>query len=134
MTNYYDKTILFFDGECVLCNKTVQWILKNENYKKDILFCPLNSSFAENFILNELKKIDSVVLYKDKKFYVYFDVFFKIIPHLKWYWKFLYTLQIVPKFLQIKIYQWIAKNRKKWWGTSENCWIMTPEWKGRCIE
>ncbi|GIV26570.1 MAG: thiol-disulfide oxidoreductase [Bacteroidia bacterium] len=134
MNNFSKKAILFFDGECVLCNKTVQWILKNENHKREILFCKLNSNFARSFIPEHLKSIDSVILYKNQHFYIYFDAFIQIVSNLKWYWKFLYILVIIPKFLRKKLYTWIAKNRKIWFGKTDECWIMTNEWKNRCID
>jgi len=125
--------ILFFDGQCVLCNNTVKWILSNEK-DHDILFCPLNSIFAMQFIPDSLKNIDSVILYKNNKFYIYFDVVLSIVPHLKWYWKILYVLYLVPTFLRNKIYKWIARNRKKWFGQTDSCFLMNSQWKDRMVE
>jgi predicted DCC family thiol-disulfide oxidoreductase YuxK len=29
------------------------------------------------------------------------------------------------------IYNWLAKNRYKWWGKSTDCLVPKPEWKER---
>ncbi|MCX7728807.1 MAG: DUF393 domain-containing protein [Bacteroidia bacterium] len=126
-----DKIILYFDGECVLCNKTVQWILNNE-IKPVILFCPLQSEYAHSTIPDNLNEIDSVVLYYNGKHYIYLDAFIQIIPYLKWYWKILYLLLLMPPFCRRKIYNYISKNRKQWFGTTE-CLMNKEKLKERVL-
>lgn len=128
-----NPTILFFDGECLLCNKTVQWILKNEK-DNAIQFCSLQSKFAQQNTPQELKYVDSVILLKNGQFYTHFDAFIKIIPHLKWQWKWLYLLKIIPQFLRNQFYNFIARNRKKWFGYSDSCWFNNVEFNKRLIE
>ncbi len=127
-----DNVILFFDSACLLCNKSVQWILKNEN-NPAIKFCSLQSSFASLVIPAEYKNIDTVILLKNQKYYIYLDVLIHIIPYLKWYWKVLYIIVLLPPFFRKKIYQWIAHHRKKWFGTTEECFLLANEWKNRFI-
>ncbi|GAB4206302.1 MAG: DUF393 domain-containing protein [Bacteroidia bacterium] len=126
------KVILFFDGECVLCNKTVQWILLNES-SPVIYFCSLQSDYAKNLIPAEMKNIDSVIVHKDGKFYTHFDAFIQIIPYLKVKWKWLIIIKILPSFLRKRIYNFIARNRKKWFGSTTECWIMQSKWKERMM-
>ena len=50
-----NRSILFYDGECGVCSRTVRFILKNER-SKELFFCSLQGDFAINFWLNvELK-------------------------------------------------------------------------------
>ena len=127
------KVILFFDGECLFCNKTVQWILKNEK-DKILFFSPLQSGFAQELIPPDLKKMDSVILLKNNTFYTHFTAFFEILPYLKWYWRWLYVFKFLPKSLQIKLYNWIARNRKKWFGRTYTCSIKKSNDSKRLIE
>ncbi len=124
---------LFLDSTCLLCNKTVQWILMNE---KDhiIHFCRLNSEFANKTIPEEYKTIDTVILLKNGDFYIYLDAFIQIIPNLKWYCKFLYMLVLLPPLIRKIIYKFIARNRKKWFGETQDCWLPTSQWKNRWVE
>jgi predicted DCC family thiol-disulfide oxidoreductase YuxK len=127
------KVILFFDGECLFCNMTVQWILKNEK-DKILFFSPLQSGFAQELIPPDLKKMDSVILLKNNTFYTHFTAFIEILPYLKWYWKWLYVLKLLPRPLQIKLYNWIARNRKKWFGRTNTCSIKNSNDSKRLIE
>ncbi len=128
-----NKVILFFDDECILCNKTVQWILSNESVPI-IHFCRLQSNYAKNFIPKHLKDINSVILFKDNKFYTHLDAFIQLIPHLKQKWKWLIMMKVFPSFLRKGIYSFVARHRKKWFGSTTECWIMHGEWKNRIIE
>lgn len=124
---------MFFDGECALCNKTVQFILRHEK-THDIVFCRLNSNFANNVIPDYLKEVDSVILLKNNKFYTHFDVITEIIPQLKWYCKIFYAIKILPKNFRKKLYNIIASNRKRWFGSVTECWLLQSKWKERLVE
>jgi predicted DCC family thiol-disulfide oxidoreductase YuxK len=43
----------------------------------------------------------------------------------------LYVFLIVPKFIRDWFYDIIAKNRYRWWGKEESCWVPTPELKSK---
>ena len=43
-----NDTIVFYDGDCGLCNRVVQFILRNERNQK-LVFCALQSEFGSNF-------------------------------------------------------------------------------------
>jgi predicted DCC family thiol-disulfide oxidoreductase YuxK len=45
----------------------------------------------------------------------------------------LYGFVIVPKFIRDGIYNFIAKNRYKWFGVREQCMMPTPEVRSRFI-
>ena len=40
------RPILFFDGDCVLCNRTVQWLIRHERHDT-LQFAALNSETAQ---------------------------------------------------------------------------------------
>lgn len=40
---------------------------------------------------------------------------------------------IVPAFIRNWVYDFVAKNRYKWYGKKESCWIPTPELKAKII-
>ena len=46
--NQHLLNIVFYDGECGFCNRTVQFILKHER-NQQILFSSLQSDFSKDF-------------------------------------------------------------------------------------
>ena len=131
-----DKKIILFDGVCNLCNSSVQFIIKHD--KKDVFrFVSLQSELGQN-VCNYLGistlKIDSTILYEpENKYYSKSDVAFKILKEITGFYKVLLVFSILPKsFLDI-IYDWIAKNRYRWFGKIESCLIPTPELKTKFL-
>jgi predicted DCC family thiol-disulfide oxidoreductase YuxK len=49
-------------------------------------------------------------------------------------WKLLYGFIVVPKFIRNAVYDWVARNRYKWYGKRNECMIPTPELKERFLD
>ena len=49
------------------------------------------------------------------------------------WWIFFTVFKIIPKSLRDTIYEWIAKNRYRWFGKKESCMLPTPELKARFL-
>ncbi|OIQ15353.1 MAG: thiol-disulfide oxidoreductase [Flavobacterium sp. MedPE-SWcel] len=131
-----DKKIVLFDGVCNLCDKSVQFILKRD--KKDIFrFVPLQSPLGKE-IIDYLKidetKMDSIILYEPNRAYYYkAEAAIKIGAHLGGVISLIRLFAILPKSLSNIVYDYIAKNRYKWYGKKEQCMIPTPEMKAKFL-
>lgn len=128
-----ENYILFYDGDCGLCNRSIQFILKNEK-SNNISFCKLQSNYTEHFFSkhNEtLPDLTTFYFFDHKKIYKKSEAFFKVIPHLKWYYRPLLLCSILPKKVTDFIYDWISKRRKTI--SKEYCFIPTKETKERFI-
>jgi len=80
--------ILFSDGECQLCNFWLQFILKNE--RSPLLhFAYIKGDYAQAFLPQDLKSIDSLILAKNNALYSKSDAALAIIPYLKGRWQFI---------------------------------------------
>jgi len=109
------RVILFYDGDCGLCNRSVQFILNHEQ-NHEIHFAALQSEFAQDFLKTKgIEKIDfsTMILFKNNQLYTKSDAAFQIVSHLKWYWKLLFLLKIFPKGLRNRVYDSIAERRKR---------------------
>lgn len=131
------KKIILFDGVCNLCNDSVQFVIKHD--KKDIYrFVPLQSELGLKIVNHtglSASNIDSTILYEPGKAYYYkSDVAFKILRDINSIHKILLVFSILPKKLLDYIYDYVAKNRYKWFGKKESCMIPTPELKAKFLE
>jgi predicted DCC family thiol-disulfide oxidoreductase YuxK len=130
-----NRTILFFDGSCGLCNKSVKLVLRKER-KHDLFFSPLQSGFAKK-ILHHFKlegKTNTMVLLQNGKLYLRSAAALRTTKYLKGLWPMLQALLIIPPFIRDAVYDHIAKNRITWFGTADYCEMMTPELKKRFLE
>lgn len=121
------RTILYFDGVCNLCNKTVQWVLKNDK-TSSIFFAPLQEHKEV-----QQQDIESAVLFHKGAFYYKSDAALKLIRFFGWQWQWMQFAYILPKFLRDKIYTFVAKRRYKWFGRKEECMLPAPDVKQRFL-
>lgn len=130
------KPIFLFDGYCNLCNGAVDFILKNEK-SSEILFCSLQSE-AANVLLKKFN-IDSKDL-QTSYFIIQGNLYEKaagsiiIAEFLKRPWSYLSVFGFLPIGFLNLIYNFIAKNRYRFFGKKETCRIPTESEKNRFLE
>ncbi|MBW4361742.1 thiol-disulfide oxidoreductase DCC family protein [Flavobacterium taihuense] len=127
-----NKKIILFDGVCNLCNSAVQFIIKHD--KKDVFrFVALQSEKGQEILACigiDSKKIDSIILYEPGIAYYYkSDAVLQIAKSLDGIFSIGVVFKIIPTRLRNELYNYIAKNRYKWYGKKESCMIPTPELK-----
>jgi predicted DCC family thiol-disulfide oxidoreductase YuxK len=130
-----EPTIVFFDGVCHLCQRSVQFILKNDP-AGHFRFAPLQGSTARDKLgsdsINPVAA--SIVLLEKGIRYERSTAALRICKHLRWPAKALYGGMIFPRFLRDAVYRWIAHNRYRWFGKDESCWLPRPEWRDRFLD
>ncbi|MFY9150636.1 MAG: DCC1-like thiol-disulfide oxidoreductase family protein [Prolixibacteraceae bacterium] len=120
-----EKILVLFDGMCILCSRTIQFILKADRKKKFIFQTLQDSSGKESF--------DTVVVVHQNKEYRYFDSVLKIGTELGGIYKLVAVFRIMPEKWRRSVYMWIARNRFRWFGVRNTCYLPTPEEKSRFI-
>ncbi len=130
-----ENPIILFDGVCNFCNGAINFVLKQD--KKGIFrFAPLQSETGQS-LLNRYnlstKEFDSFVLIDNGKVYKKSAASLQVMNKLPWYWKELQLLKIIPTAFRDAIYDFIAKNRYKWFGKKDQCMIPTPEIRNRFL-
>lgn len=133
MTN--EKPIILFDGVCNFCNAGINFIIRQD--KKNIFrFAALQSTagqkLAGQFHLPK-ENFDSFILIDKNKVYSRSTAGFKIYNKLSWYWKWTQIFWIIPRFITDAVYDFIARNRYKWFGKKEECMIPSPEVRSRFL-
>ena len=136
MINAAGRPVLFFDGECNLCNSTVQFIIRHDK-KKLFLFATLQSGIGNAALQNIQKQDepvpDSVILYYNGKYFVRSAAALYVFKLLGSGWAILFAGIIIPRFLRDAVYNFISRNRYKWFGKRNECMIPTPELMDRFL-
>ena len=123
------KSIILFDGMCNFCNTSVNKIIKYD--KKNVFKFAAIQSDAGKKLLTELSidilKIDSILLIENNTLFTKSTAVLKIAKQLSGLYKLGYAFIIIPPFIRDTIYDFIAKNRYKWFGKKERCMIPSIE-------
>jgi len=128
--------VILFDGSCGLCNWCVKYVLKKEKKNKILRFAALQSDFGQKALehFNLKGKTDSIVLIENGKTHIKSGAALRMNKYMRSLWPLMMGLLIVPPFIRDFVYDYIAKNRITWFGTSDYCDMMTPELKKRFLE
>ncbi len=131
-----NKKIILFDGVCNLCNASVQYVIQHD--KKDVFrFVALQSDLGQSILKHigiDTKNIDSIVLYEAGVAYFYkSSAALEIAKTLGGIFTISTIFRIIPTGLRNLIYDFVAKNRYKWYGKQEACMIPTTELKAKFL-
>lgn len=129
------ERIILFDGECNLCNSSVQFILKrdpNEEFK----FTSLQGKIGQDLLNRHGLGMDvnSFILLEDEKLYLKSDAALHVCRQLNGLWKLFTIFLVVPRFVRDFVYDIVAANRYRWFGRNESCLLPSSKWKDRFLE
>lgn len=107
--------IVFYDGDCGFCNRTVEYVLKYDS-SDSILFCPIQSDFSENFFkqLGEPKPdLSTFYFYYNNRLYKKSTAALMLARFFSFPRNMLQAGWIVPRFIRDAGYNFIAKRRHR---------------------
>lgn len=128
--------ILLFDGECNLCNHAVQFVIARDPkayYRFAALQSKAGQKLLEQYQLPS-NHFNTIIMIQNNQLYTKSTAALRIVRKLYRLWPFLYIFIMIPKQLRDPVYNWIARNRMKWFGRRESCMMPTPEIKHRFLE
>lgn len=118
------RPLIIFDGLCVLCSSGVQWMLDHDpagQTRFAVIQDALPAALYRHYNL-------------DAKVFDTFMVLSKGLPYTKWAgvlaaaqtlpqpWRGLgFAGQIIPSAIGDRIYDWVQRNRLRWFGSRDTC-------------
>ncbi len=128
--------IVFFDGVCGLCNTFVDFIIPRD--KRAIYrFAPLQGETATEYLKgrqgSEKEGFTSVVLVDEKGTHWKSDAALRILVGLGGAWFLIRLLYVFPRVLRDAAYDFVARNRYKWFDKLESCRLPTAKERERFL-
>ena len=136
MNDLENKKIILFDGVCNLCNGSIRFVIKRD--KKDrFRYAALQSEIGRKLASErniDISKVDSIILIEPGvAYFTKSEAALKIGQSLGGIWMFVAVFNLIPSGLLNIVYDFIAKNRYRWFGKKEVCMIPTPELKAKFL-
>jgi predicted DCC family thiol-disulfide oxidoreductase YuxK len=125
-----------FDGECNLCNGAVQFVLRRDPRAR-FRFASLQSAAGRAVLEatgNRAALPDSIVLVQHGRVLVKSTAALAIARGLRWPWPLLAVFWLVPYPVRDLVYDWVARNRHRWFGRRQECWVPTPALRERFLD
>ena len=129
------RATLYYDGECGLCDRFVQFVLRNDP-REYFLFATLQSDAGRAELARlGLSQTDlrTVVLVETGRSYERSTATLRVCRRLSGLWPLLYGFIVVPKPWRDAAYTLVTRNRKRWFKSAPECPVMPPHWRRRFI-
>jgi predicted DCC family thiol-disulfide oxidoreductase YuxK len=132
--------ILLFDGVCVFCNRTVQFLLRRDR-DAILRFVPLESPLGEQLLarVDAIHSQEGIVLITEaltdrERISRRTDAFSDALSFLPSIWRITgKVLRLVPRGLRELAYNFIVHYRYRLFGGYESCPVPAPEQRARIL-
>lgn len=124
--------VVLFDSNCLLCNKTVQFLLRADK-KNELTYAALSSKLGESLITEHSLEVDSVVFYNQGSISFKSNAFLNICKQIGFPYYLLTVFYIIPSVIRDWLYDLFARNRVHWFGKTLQCLMPSKEISGRVI-
>ena len=128
--------IVVFDGMCVMCSRYMRFLMRHDD-AHHFRFLPAQSTLGEALFAHyglQDGDYDSVLLIAEGKLRVKWDASIAFLEGLGWPWRIACFGRILPKFLSDPLYNFIAKNRIRWFGRRDVCMLPSVEDQSRFLK
>ncbi len=114
--------VLFFDGECHLCNGFVDLALSSSGGEK-VRFAPIQGDTAHRLLEGVPEDTeDWAIIYLDETgLHVASDAVLRLAVRVGGFWNLGGIFFAVPRFLRNLVYRWIAHHRYRLFGRRNSC-------------
>lgn len=131
-----EHPVVLFDGVCNLCNRTVQYIIRHDPEGR-FRFASLQSSAGRELQERygfDPDAVNTIILVERERSYSRSDAALRIARRLKGPVRFGWIARFVPRLLRDAVYDWIGRNRYRWFGRREECMVPSADLRERFLD
>jgi predicted DCC family thiol-disulfide oxidoreductase YuxK len=131
-----DRPIIVFDGHCVLCSRFAQFVLRHDRravFRLMAAQTPIGQALYRHLHLDPVQ-FETNVLLEDGQAWFKSAGTIRMFERLGFPWSLCGVLRAVPRPLLDRLYNLIARNRLRWFGSRSICFLADPAHRDRFIE
>lgn len=128
--------IVVFDGQCLLCNGWVQFLLRHDTAQR-IRFASMQGAAGQQLLAQAGLRVDglqTLLVVDGERSWQHTAAIFRVLHGLGGLWRLAWVGWLVPAPLRDAVYRWVARNRYRIWGRSDTCRIPSPETSARFLD
>lgn len=123
-----DRPVIIFDGKCVLCSRWARFVLKHDRRRRFRLLAaqtPLGTALYEHYGLDPVS-YETNVLLEDGRAWLKSEGTIRMFERLGLPWSLMAVARVLPRALRDGLYNVVARNRLRWFGSRETCFLPDP--------
>jgi len=130
-----ERPIIVFDGHCALCSAWARFVLRNDRKGRYRLLpaqTPLGYAIYVHYGLDPVD-YETNLLIQDGRLYVKSEGTIRMFEGLGPPWSLLAVFRILPPPWRDALYGMMARNRIKWFGRRDVCFLGEAGWQDRFL-
>jgi predicted DCC family thiol-disulfide oxidoreductase YuxK len=125
--------IFVFDGYCVLCSTGASFVMRHDPRGK-VRFLSAQSSLGQAVYAHFALPLDaSYLLITPEGTFTKTTGYFNLADILGGWFRLGKVFRLVPRPIRDFVYDWVATNRYRLFGKSEQCALLTPDQQARLV-
>ncbi len=129
------SVVILIDGVCNFCNGFADFIVQRD--RRGVFRLGTLQSPAGQALLKQARLpsgfLDSVVVIEGDYAYTKSAAALRIAKALPFPWYLVNAFVLVPRIVRDPLYNWIARNRYRWFGKRDTCRVPTEDEQSRFI-
>jgi predicted DCC family thiol-disulfide oxidoreductase YuxK len=130
-----ERPVIVFDGHCALCSGWARFVLRNDRKGRYRLLpaqTPLGTAIYRHYGLDPVD-YETNLLLQDGRLYVKSEGTIRMFEGLGLPWSLVAVLRALPLPWRDALYGVMARNRIKWFGRREVCFLGEAGWQDRFL-
>jgi predicted DCC family thiol-disulfide oxidoreductase YuxK len=130
-----DKPIIIFDGLCVLCSTSAAFVLRHDKtgvFRLLAARAPIGEALYSHYDLDQ-QNYQTMILVANGVAFFKSEAAIRIAKGLGLPWSLAVVFRVVPLVLRDRCYAWVARNRFKWFGKRDSCYLPDPRHADRFL-
>ncbi len=128
--------VIVFDGVCTLCSRWVRFLLRFDRRGR-YRFAAMQGAHGRRLMrAHGLDPDDplSFLLVEQGRAHTDTDAIVRVLAGLGGIWQLARLARLLPRPLRDRGYRWLARNRYRWFGRHDACYLPTPAQAARFLD
>ncbi|MGC3984419.1 MAG: thiol-disulfide oxidoreductase DCC family protein [Pseudorhodoferax sp.] len=128
--------IVVFDGQCLLCNGWVQFLLKHDRAGR-LRFAAIQGRTGQALLARQglrVEGLQTLLLVDGDRVWQHTAAIFRVLHALGWPWRLAWMGWLVPVVVRDPLYRLMARHRYRWFGRHDTCMVPTPNVAERFLD
>ncbi len=135
MADWPDDNVVLYDGVCIFCSRWVRFVAVRDTkrvFRFTAIQSPYGQRLARNFGINP-NDPDTNAVIRGGVAYFRSDAALTVLGSLPG-WQWARGLKVVPRPLRDAVYNLVARNRYRIFGTYDTCYLGDASFRDRIVE
>ncbi|GAB4092517.1 thiol-disulfide oxidoreductase DCC family protein [Flaviaesturariibacter terrae] len=130
-----EPPVILFDGVCNYCDSVVNFLIRADG-KRRLRFAALQSGAGQELLRRyglPQEHFDSFVFIENGQAWNRSTAMLRVLRYLPWWLQLGRAGWLLPRRLRDALYNWVARNRYRWFGRRDSCMIPTSDVRSRFL-